>query len=470
MKSIIISDITLRESGKPNGYTLSFKEKIEIAKTLDKLNVDVIETPPITKGRTDILYLHSIAPLVKNSIVSCPVGLTVESVEEVYNAIKEASKPRLHVMVPVSTVQMEYISHKKPKAMLETMEAVVTKASKLANDVEVSLTDATRAEKDFLCDAIRTSIKCGAKTVTICDSAGEMLPNEFESFISDLYNSVPEIKNIQLSVECSDALHIAAACAVSCINAGVSQIKTSVIPNEYPTLDSVAHIFRGKGDKLGFSTQINMTALDKSINKIRMMASTAGTNSAFDNGTNITAEEVKLSKDDDMTAVSTAITKLGYELSDEDLGKVYDEFKKVSKNREIRSKELEAIIASVAMQVAPTYKLKSYVINNGNIITATAHIELEKNGKVLQGFSIGDGPIDAAFLAIEQITGHHFELDDFQIQAVTEGREAMGTSIIKLRNNGKPYSGKGISTDIIGAGINAYINALNKICFEEEQA
>ena len=119
------------------------------------------------------------------------------------------------------------------------------------------------------------------------------------------------------------------------------------------------------------------------------------------------------------------------------------------------------------MQVVPTYKLKSYVINNGNIISSSAHIVLEKNGVELSGICIGDGPVDAAFLAIEQITGHHFELDDFQIQAVTEGREAMGSSIVKLRYNGKPYSGKGISTDIIGAGINAYINALNKICFEE---
>ena len=468
MKKIYIADITLRESGKPNGYTLSFKEKIEIAKTLDKLNVDVIETSPIANGKTDILYLHSVAPLIKNSILSCPVGLTVESVEQTYDAIKNASKPRLHVMVPVSTVQMEYISHKKPKAMLETMEEVINKATSLTKDVEVSFTDSTRAEKDFLYDAIRVAVKCGAKTVTICDSAGEMMPNEFGIFLNDIIENVPEIKDICISVECSDALHMAAACAVSCIRAGVGQIKTSAVSDEYPSLDAVAHIFRGKADALGISTDINITALDKSIGKIRMMAKGTNANTPFDNGTSAVTEEISISGNDEMSAVNTAIAKLGYELSDEDCGKVYDEIVKISKNKTVGAKELEAIIASVAMQVAPTYKLKSYVINNGNIITPTAHIELEKNSKVLQGFSIGDGPIDAAFLAIEQITGHHFELDSFQIQAVTEGREAMGTSIIKLRNNGKPYSGKGISTDIIGASINAYINALNKICFEEE--
>ena len=118
------------------------------------------------------------------------------------------------------------------------------------------------------------------------------------------------------------------------------------------------------------------------------------------------------------------------------------------------------------MQVPSTYKLASYVVNNGNIISATANIELTKNGESLSGVAIGDGPIDAAFRAVEQIVGRHFELDDFQIQSVTQGREAVGSAIVKLRSDGKLYSGRGVSTDIIGASIYAYINALNKICFE----
>ena len=131
-------------------------------------------------------------------------------------------------------------------------------------------------------------------------------------------------------------------------------------------------------------------------------------------------------------------------------------------------KELEAIVASNALQVPPTYKLESYVINSGNVITATAVIKMTKNDQPVSSVSTGDGPIDAAFLAIEKIVGRHYELDDFQIQAVTEGREAMGETIVKLRSEGKLYSGRGISTDIIGSGIRAYINALNKIVYEEE--
>ena len=158
---------------------------------------------------------------------------------------------------------------------------------------------------------------------------------------------------------------------------------------------------------------------------------------------------------------------LGYDLSQEDISKVFEEFRRISGKKNVGAKELDAIVAYAALQVPATYVIDSYVINSGNIISATANISLLKNGEKVVGLSRGDGPIDASFLAIEQIVGHHYELDDFQIQAVTEGREAMGSALIKLRSNGRLYSGRGISTDIIGASIRAYLNALNKIVYEE---
>ena len=160
--------------------------------------------------------------------------------------------------------------------------------------------------------------------------------------------------------------------------------------------------------------------------------------------------------------------KLGYELSDEDIGKVYEEAKRViEKKGKIGASELEAVIASASMQVPSTFHVVSYVVNSGNIITATANLTLEKNGEKISGVATGDGPIDAAFHAIEQIVGHHYELDDFQIQSITKGREAVGSSLIRLRAKDKLYSGTGVSTDIVGASIRAYINALNKIVYEE---
>jgi 2-isopropylmalate synthase len=162
-----------------------------------------------------------------------------------------------------------------------------------------------------------------------------------------------------------------------------------------------------------------------------------------------------------------AVQRLGYDLTDDDNTKVYEEFLRVAAKKTVGAKELEAIVASVALQYPATYKLENYVINTGNIISASAQITLTKDGSQIQGIAIGDGPVDAAFLAIEQIVGCRYELDDFQIQSVTEGKEAMGSALVKLRSGGKLYSGNGISTDILGASIRAYINAVNKIVYEE---
>ena len=467
---IKISDITLRETAQRETNVLSFKEKTEVAKQLDKLNVDVIETAPITNGKSDVLFLHTISPIVKNSIISCPVELSEIGVEVAYEAIKEAKSPRLHIIVPVSTVQMEYICHKKPDKVLDMIDTLTKKAVSLTEDVEVSMADSTRAEREFLIKAIKTAISAGAKTITLCDSAGTMLPTEFAEYIKGLYNDVEELKDVALSVECSNDLHMAAACAISCVKAGVTQIKTSMASERCPKLKSIADVFRQKSDSLGIKSKLNMAVLDNSIRNMSFVTNDKSQEeTSFDYGTGgIIVEDAVFSKDTDIKTIQEAILKMGYDLSDEDIDNVYNEFVKTVIKKNVGIKELDAIIASVAMQVSPTYILKSYVINSGDIITPTANIELVKDEKVVNGISTGNGPIDASFMAIEKITGHHFELDDFQIQSVTRGHEAMGESVVKLRHEGKVYSGKGISTDVVGASIKAYISALNKICFEED--
>jgi 2-isopropylmalate synthase len=149
------------------------------------------------------------------------------------------------------------------------------------------------------------------------------------------------------------------------------------------------------------------------------------------------------------------------------MAQIFENFQRLSQKKAIGARELDAIIAGASLQSAPVYRLKRYVRNTANLFSSSAQITLTKDHSELCGISMGDGPIDAAFVAIESIIGHHYELDDFQIRSVTEGREAMGEAIVKLRHGGKLYSGRGLSTDIVGSSIHAYINALNKICSEE---
>jgi len=470
MKTIRLADMTLYTAAVGSGFTLSFKEKLEIARELDKLGTDVIETAPILDGKTDALLVRTVASIIRSSTLSCPVGQSIEGVEQAWNAVSGAKKPRLLVKLPVSAVQMEYGCGKKPAAMLQLISELVSAAKAHTDAVEFAAEDATRAEADFLCKAVEAAIAAGADTVTLCDSAGDMLPNEFAALIEKLCSAVPALREKNLGVQCSDKLGMAAACAFAAANAGVSEIKVGITGADAPTLDTMGNVFRARGESLGLHTGVDMTNLQRAVGRMRGITDTQrAATSAFDNRMGVSAEHDEIALDENATSadLDSALRRLGYELSGEDIALVYEQFKRIAVKKAVGAKELDAIVASAALQVPPTYKLISYVINSGNIINATAHIRMEKDGEVHTGLVTGDGPIDAAFLAVEQIVGRHYELDDFQIQAVTEGREAMGSTLVKLRANGKLYSGQGVSTDVIGASIRAYVDALNKIAYEE---
>ena len=257
----------------------------------------------------------------------------------------------------------------------------------------------------------------------------------------------------------------------------------STLPRSYPCkttcfgettsdLYSIANIIKVRGGELlGIACGINYPTLGRTVGEIKKITDTDKSElSPFDSG--VRESEVssfRISSTDNAEDVISAASRLGYELSDTDAEKVYNRVHALTEKKPIGKREFEAVIATTAMQIPATYNIKSYVINSGNIMTATAHVELEKLGEVISGISTGDGPIDAAFLSIEQIVGTHYELDDFQIRAITEGREALGEALVKIRKDGKLYSGRGVSTDIIGASIDAYVRALNKICYEENK-
>lgn len=471
MRKIHISDITLRECAHSTEHALSFKEKIEIAKLMDKLHFDSIEMPEIKNVSTDVLLIKTIASIMKHSEVCVPVGTTAESVETAWNSVKAASKASLKVSVPVSAVQMEYKCGKKPPVIKEMAASLIAECKKYTEEVEFSAEDAIRAEKDFLYDVIRTAIAAGAKRINICDSEGTIMPSEISDFVKALFDAVPELNDVVLSVELGDQLNMAVACAFAAICAGAGEIKTTVDGFSFPSIEDVMNVFKLRGDSNGISSKIRTTEISRVVSQMkRMVNTTKSETSPFENGVNDNEESLTLDKNDDISTVIKAVQKIGYDLSEEDNSKVYEAFRRVAAKKDfVGTKELEAIIASTALQVPATYTIDSYVINSGNVITATANIRLVKDGEPMSGVSVGDGPIDAAFLAIEHIIGHHYELDDFQIKSVTEGREAMGSALVKLRSsNGKLYSGTGISTDVIGASIRAYVSALNKIAYEEE--
>ncbi len=458
MRRIGIADATLCRADN----AFSFKEKIDIARQLEKLDGDVIELPEIQNARIDTLLIKTISTFVKKNTISVAAGMSIESIENAAIALSTAAHPRIRIELPTSPVSMEYVCHKKPDKMLAWVEKVVSLAKEKCNSVEFCALDASRAESAFLDAVIQTAIASGADEITLCDDAGEMLPDDFADFVKNITENI----TVPVNVRCNNQNSMACANAIMAVRAGAAGVKTAV-GDTGVSLEHFADMVKNCGNRYGFYSDIRYTELHRTVKQIGWVLSNAKSAKGSVTSAVIDDEPVHLDMNDDKDTVTAAVIKLGYDLSEEDKSLVYQEFLRVAEKKKVGAKELEAIVASVALQVPPTYELLNYVVNSGNIISTSAQITLRKDGKELQGISIGDGPIDAAFSAIGQIIGYRYELDDFQIQAVTEGTEAMGSALVKLRFEGKLYSGNGISTDIIGAGIRAYINAVNKIVYEE---
>ena len=468
MNTIKIIDMSLREPGQRKAASMSFKEKLEVARTLDRLKLDTIELPAIGTAKADQLSNKTIASMVSTAL-SAAVEIGCGMVEETWESIRTARHPQLNLLVPVSTVQMEYTCHKKAPAMLELIQDQVKLCRFFCENVEFSAVDATRAETDFLYEAVKTAIAAGANRVTLCDSAGIFLPDEFASFVTGLKENVSEMENVELYVQVSDEMGMGIACAAAALSAGANGVKCTAVPAGYPTLDQVATLVQKKGADMDIAASLKTTDLQRTISQLsRILAPVEESESSFKNVALGDVPGVTLDANDTISDVTAVVQQMGYDLSEEDNAKVYEAFLRVANKKHfVGTRELDAIIASTAMQVPSSYHIKNYVINSGNVITATANVLVEKDGEEIRGVGVGDGPIDAAFDAIEQIIGHHYELDDFQIQTVTEGKDAMGSALVKIRADGKVYSGSGISTDIIGASIRAYVSALNKIVYDE---
>ena len=454
MKTVKVYDITLREIGRSRASALSFKERVEIARTLDRLQVDAVELPALKDGKADVLSNKTIASVVAGPRLSAAVGLTPESVDQTWESVK---------------VQMEYLCHKKAPAMVELTRELVARARYHTERVEFSALDATRAEPAVLRQLLSAALEAGADTVTLCDTAGIMTPDECGRFIRETAENVPGLEKVRLGVELGNAMHMAAACAAAAIDAGAAVVKTAITDLDVPTTEDLAAYLSARGESKGLRWDLRATELSRAAAQLNWLLQTErSSGSPFDSGVSDGAGVVCLTAGDDAGEVVKVVRRLGYDLSEEDNARIYEAFQRIAASKHfVSTRELDAIIASTAMQVPSVYRIVTYVITCGSAASAMASLTLEKDGERQQGVCAGDGPIDAAFLAIEQIIGHHYELADFQIQTVTEGREAMGSALVKLRSGGKLYSGSGISTDVIGASIRAYISALNKIVYEE---
>ncbi len=461
MRKINTADITLKKLSEEREVSLLFREKSAIANCADLLGADAVELPSVKNLREDTIIYKTIAQNVQNATLAIPVGFDKEGVATVWECIKDAKKPRLQIELPVSTIQMEYTYHVKQAVMLEKIAELTKIAKAYCDDVEFSALDATRADEDFLIAAVKEAEQNGARVITICDNAGVSTPEE----IAELVAKVKDAVSVPVYVQVSDRINMGVAAAFASISNGADGIKCAMAGENVLLIGEISDAIGACGVQIDAKLEINNTKIHSSIDD---MLATISREAYEDEKTVSDRKKILFDADSSMSQVTQAAEVLGYELSDSDIGNVYKALMQVcEKKGAVGAKEFEALIASSAMQAPSTYHFETYTTTSSNVTSSMSQVTLKCGDEIMCGVASGEGPIDSAFRAIEQCIGHHYELDDFQVQSVTEGKEALGSALVRLRNNGKLYSGNGTSTDIVAASIRAYINALNKIVFEE---
>lgn len=498
-KHIKIFDTTLRDGEQSPGCSMNLSEKIEVARQLETLGVDIIEAGFAIASPGDAAAIAAIANTIKDSSVCSLARTTTKDIDAAYAAIKNAVAPRIHTFIATSPVHMKYKLKMEPEEVLARAGEMVAYAKKYVSDVEFSAEDATRSDLDFLCRIVDSAIKNGATTINIPDTVGYLVPDEYAARIRYLSEHVPGIENITLSCHNHNDLGMAVANTLAGIEAGVTQVECTIngIGERAgnASLEEIVMALRTRKDFFDADTRINTTKIYSSSRMIQTITGVpvaptkpiVGANAfAHESGIHqhgvlnnkntyeimtpesvgIPQNAIVLGKHSGRHAFEARLKDLGYTLTPEKIDKAFIKFKELAdKKKVIKDRDLEAIIGVVPVSGPIRYSLKNYVINSGNTISTTAVIKLSKGEKEYERVALSDGPINASYAAIDKIVGHNIDLMDYSLRALTDGQDAQSEAVVKMtfdENKNEVVTGRGVSVDIVEASIKAYINGINK--------
>lgn len=503
-KMIKIFDTTLRDGEQSPGCSMNLKEKIEMAKQLERMKVDVVEAGFAMSSPGDFISVKTIAETLKDCSVASLARTAQADIDRAWEALSKAVSPRIHTFIATSPIHMEYKLQMTPDQVLERSIAMVKYAKKYCSDIEFSAEDATRSDLEFLAKVIEGVIKAGATVVNLPDTVGYTTPEEHYDFFMKLREYAPSMDKITISAHCHDDLGLGVANSLAAIKAGVTQVECTIngIGERAgnAAMEEIVMALETRKDIVQAQTRILTTEIMRSSSllsritgvKVQPNKAIVGENAfAHESGIHqhgvmknketyeiMTPESVGIVENNNMVlgkhsgkhAFRSKVKELGYDMPEGEADRIFAKFKELAdKKKQVFDRDIEALIAKEAVQVPKAYHLNHYVINSGNSITSTAVLNVTREGKGIEKVSRGDGPIDASFKAIEKIVGMNLKLEDYQLQSVTEGEDALGDALVKISDEaGFVYSGRGLSTDVIEASIHAYINAVNKMIYEKE--
>ncbi len=504
---IVVFDTTLRDGEQCPGASMNLRQKVEVARQLARLKVDVIEAGFPISSAGDFAAVQTIAREVRGPVIAGLARCVKEDIDRAAAAVKPAGKSaRIHVFLATSKIHREFKLRKAQSEILRLAIEGIKRAKSYVDDVEFSPEDASRTEPEFLVQVCRAAVEAGATTVNIPDTVGWALPDQFGALIKHLHESVPEFRSGKaiISVHCHNDLGLAVANSLTAVRAGARQIECTVngIGERAgnASLEEVVMTFRTRSDCFaGLSCGVRTTEIVKSSRLVSRMSglvvqrnkAIVGEN-AFAHSSGIHQDgilkkretyeimdprevgwgetELPLTKHSGRAAVSARLRHLGFRMADIDLNSMFEQFKQIGdKKKFVYDDDLTALVEGLIAQVPETWSLDYLSVTSGSGTVPTATVRLRKTGGtkstpvLAQDAGIGDGPVDAALRAIDRLTKTRGRLMEYSLRAVSQGKDALGEVTAKVDfGDGDLVTGKGASTDIIEASARAYLNAVNR--------
>jgi 2-isopropylmalate synthase len=502
MRTIKIFDSTLRDGEQAPGASLNREQKLEIARQLARLGVDVIEAGFAASSVGDFESVKEIAQKVKGPVICSLSRAKKEDIDASWNAVKYSDKPRIHIFISTSPIHMEKKLEKTPDEVLKMSVESVKYAKSFCNDVEFSCEDAGRSELPFLYRIIEAVIDAGANVINIPDTVGYKMPGEHSSIIRDIVKNVPNINKVELSVHCHNDLGLATANSLTCIPEGVTQIECCMngIGERAgnASLEEVVMAIETRKDFYNAKTNINTKEIYKTSRLVSNLTgmivqpnkAVVGSNAfAHESGIHqhgmlkdkrtyeimdadavgITGSKLVLGKHSGRAAFVNQLKKLGFILSKDEIEKAFVEFKALAdKKKDISDRDIEAIVSDEVLVIPEAFTLKSLDVRAGTVKKPSATVVIKHKGKTIKATETGSGPVDAVYKSILKLTGAKIKLVDYVIQAITGGTDALGEVMVRISDGTDIYSGHGSDTDILVSSAKAYLNAINKLSHRKE--
>ncbi len=497
-RQIVIFDTTLRDGEQSPGASMNLPEKLELSHALVELGVDVIEAGFPIASPGDFEAVSQIARSVRGSVICGLARCRDADIDRAWEAVRHAEQARIHVFLATSAIHREFKLKMDKNEIVRRAVAGVERAAGYVSDVEFSPEDAVRTESDFLCQVVEAAIDAGATTVNIPDTVGYATPHHMSTVIRTLRERVPNIDQAVISVHCHNDLGLAVANSLVAVEAGAGQVECTINGlGERAgncSLEEVVMALRTRNDYYHADTRVltqrlvpasrlvagitgiqvqrnkaivgqNAFAHEAGIHQDGMLKERTTYEIMRPEDVGFTQTDLVLGKHSGRAALADRAKALGFHLSAEQLNTVFDQFKILAdKKKEIYDADVAALIEQEIHAVPERWTFQSYQVTSGTdrvpeVALTVRHGEEQLHTTV----ACGDGPIDAMFLAIEQLTGYSVVCKDFSVHSVTVGKDAQGEVMVQVEHKDRLYRGRGVSTDSVEASAKAFLNAINRI-------